>query len=122
MSELHTYKSYIEYLIAEARTRPLDNLAAGILYVNRQVAELKAENEHLCDLVEDVRAEAADSLLKEEIAKLKEEYGTANDILRDTVQRLSHSKCPHALAAMAWLEQALKENDNGNIKKSTRDT
>jgi predicted RNase H-like nuclease (RuvC/YqgF family) len=54
--------------------------------------------------------------LKAENAKLKEEYGEATDtiqgmidILKDTEKRLAKSNCPHALAAGAWIAQALEE-------------
>ena len=47
MSQLHTYKSYIEYLSAEAQKRQLDDLSVGILRTNGQVAELQAENDVL---------------------------------------------------------------------------
>ena len=52
MSRLHTYKSYIEYLRAEVRKRQLDNLSAGILRANGQVAELQAKNKRLKDALE----------------------------------------------------------------------
>jgi len=58
--------------------------------------------------------------LQAENAKLKEEYGEATDtiqdmidILKDTKKRLEKSNCPHAIAAGAWLEQALKGQTNG---------
>jgi len=55
------------------------------------------------------------SELQAENERLKEEYGEATDtiqdmidMLKDTKKRLEKSHCPHAIAAGAWLEQALK--------------
>ena len=58
--------------------------------------------------------------LEAENAKLKEEYGEATDtiqdlidMLKDTQNRLQKSNCPHAIAAGAWISQALKEPTDG---------
>jgi hypothetical protein len=54
--------------------------------------------------------------LEAENAKLKQEYGEATDtiqdmidVLRDTEKRLAKSNCPHAIAAGAWITQALED-------------
>lgn len=49
MSQLHTYKSYIEYLVDQTKKQQLDDLANGILqtHFNFKVAELQAENTEL---------------------------------------------------------------------------
>ena len=47
MSQLHAYKSYIEYLVDQAKKQQLDNLAHGILQTHFMVNELQAENEKL---------------------------------------------------------------------------
>ena len=43
MSQLHTYKSYIEFLRARAQQEQLDDLAMGILNTHSEVQKLKAE-------------------------------------------------------------------------------
>ena len=57
--------------------------------------------------------------LQAENKKLKEEYGEATDtiqdmidVLKDTKKRLEKSHCPHAIAAGAWLTEALKGQTN----------
>ena len=57
--------------------------------------------------------------LQAELNKLKEEYGEATDTIQDLIdmlkdpkKRLEKSRCPHAIAAGAWLEQALKGQTN----------
>ena len=61
--------------------------------------------------------------LQAENEMLKEEYGEATDtiqdmidVLKDTKKRLEKSRCPHAIAAGAWLEQALEENKKAEVK------
>lgn len=43
MSQLHTYESYIDYLVDQAKVQQLDNLANGILQTHFMVAGLQAE-------------------------------------------------------------------------------
>ena len=76
----------------------------------------------LCKAMEDVEDLKIESLkpcvtcdVFNENERLKEEYGEATDtiqdmidMLKDTKKRLEKSHCPHAIAAGAWLEQALK--------------
>ena len=57
--------------------------------------------------------------LQAENKRLIEEYGEATDtiqdmidVLKDTKKRLEKSRCPHAIAAGAWLEQALEGKTN----------
>jgi len=61
--------------------------------------------------------------LEAENKRLIEEYGEATDtiqdmidVLKDTKKRLEKSRCPHAIAAGAWLEQALEENKKAEVK------
>ena len=50
------------------------------------------------------------SNLEEEYAEATDTIQDLIDILKDTKKRLEKSSCPHAIAAGAWLEQALENN------------
>ncbi len=57
MSQLHTYKSYIEYLVDQSKTKQLDDLAIGILQTYFMVNELQTKNESLRKALRTVRFE-----------------------------------------------------------------
>ena len=66
-----------------------------------------------------IRSDIKIKELQAENERLKEEYGEATDtiqdmidVLKDTKKRLAKSHCPHAIAAGAWLEQALEGKTN----------
>ena len=62
----------------------------------KQVVELQAENE----------------MLKEEYGEATDTIQDMIDVLKDTKKRLEKSHCPHAIAAGAWLTEALKGQTN----------
>ncbi|KKM00228.1 hypothetical protein LCGC14_1806520 [marine sediment metagenome] len=45
--------------------------------------------------------------LEEENESLKEMNRELTELLKGTLIRLARSSCPHAIAAMTWIEQAL---------------
>lgn len=72
--------------------------------------ELQAEKDHLEDLVGEKEEEFADykKTFKSD-EKLLAENKRLKEMMNDTKKRLEKSNCPHAIAAGAWIEQALKE-------------
>ena len=55
------------------------------------------------------KADDGDYVAYEDYEKLAEANKIYLDCLKDTMKRLLKSKCPHALAAIMWIEQALDE-------------